>query len=34
MAAVPTGAAGTTLSDATEDCLACHEEVTPGIVSD
>jgi hypothetical protein len=28
------GAAEVKLSEATEDCLACHEEVTPGIVSD
>jgi hypothetical protein len=32
--AAPARAAEPTLSDATEDCLACHEEVTPGIVSD
>lgn len=31
---VSSGAADPALSEATEECLGCHEEVTPGIVSD
>lgn len=35
LALVSTGAVGAApVSDATEDCIGCHAEVTPGIVSD